>query len=199
MCCIGDRGRRITVAAIKALTLLTPTTCRKQHMAMPPPCPLCSPAPGLPRDFGGNGLGRPTSIPLNQRTSHRSLPHPGHSKVPRAVARPHASVPAQGWGHANGSGDAAAPNRKTPAAFATGVPSTFSPSLPAQARLGGQRGRARLVPALQVVQKLAAQRHQLHQTPAGMVVCLVGLEMFGQRRDARRQDRHLRCALSASA
>ena len=50
---------------------------------------------------------------------------------------------------------------------------------------------ARLVGALEVVEQLAALRHQLEQAAARMVVLHVGLEVLGQVVDALGQDRDL--------
>src|SRR5690606_24978462 len=79
-----------------------------------------------------------------------------------------------------------APESKTPAAVATGVPEPMRPTRSAaQAQPRDQVGIALLVLALEVVQQLAALRNHHQKATTRVVVLLVGLEMLGQRRDAR--------------
>src|SRR6266487_807663 len=54
-----------------------------------------------------------------------------------------------------------------------------------------QRLVAGLVDAPQIIEQLAALRHELEQAAPGMVVLDVGLEMLGQARNALREDRDL--------
>src|SRR5215470_8531369 len=50
---------------------------------------------------------------------------------------------------------------------------------------------ARLVGAQEIIEQLAALRHELEQAATRMIVFHMGLEMVGQRVDAFRQDGHL--------
>merc|ERR1712173_533820 len=64
-------------------------------------------------------------------------------------------------------------------------------TLAADAEAADQGLVACLVAGLHVVQQLTAASHQLQKATAAVVVLLVGLEVLGQGRDARGQDRNL--------
>ena len=87
------------------------------------------------------------------------------------------------------------PTRKTPAPFGTDVPETQpvfrGATLAADAEALDQVLVAGLVLAFEVVEELPALGDHFQKATAAVVVLLVGLEVLGERRDARGQDRHL--------
>src|SRR6266571_419112 len=140
----------------------------------------------LSHGFGGRAKAMSkTARGCRGRRCRRARQHPAILPWPSISLLSAGPRPASGFGSLAAGLVAACAVRCERALFpARGVSTTDAEPL-------DQRLVAGLVDAPQIVEQLAALRHELEQAAPGMVVLDVGLEMLGQARNALREDRDL--------